>query len=232
MKLFKLLLIAGFVFSAAAAQAAERTINVEGTGIGATKPDMAELNAAVVSNEKTAADAMKQVSDKARNVLKELAKSDVAQQDIQTGSITLNPLYERQKPNTEAPEQPKIVGYRATIDHRVRVRNLDNLGKILDGLSKVGTDRLDSIRFFVSDPVIMHTAARKMAVREATDKAMEFAAAAGVELGPVLKITDVGSTRPVPQQRMLAYASAEKGVPMMPGLVSVQVQVLMVFGMK
>lgn len=230
MRVLKFMLLVLFVFAVSAAEAAERTINVEGIGIGATKPDMAELRVTAVANEKTAAVAMNKVSEKARAILKTLEASGVAAQDIQTGSIMLNPLYPRQKDTTD--KAPEVIGYRASIDNRVRVRQLDSLGKVLDGLSKVGTDRLDSIRFFVSDPVVMHTAARKMAVREAMDKAKELAQAAGVELGEIINITDVGQSRPVPQQRMMAFASAEKGVPVMPGLVSVQVRVNMVFAIK
>ncbi|NQU58210.1 MAG: SIMPL domain-containing protein [Rhodospirillales bacterium] len=230
MKIIKLLIFLCLVLAAMPAQAGERTISVDGHGVTAAKPDTAELRVAVIANETTAAAAMAGVSSKAGAVLETLTAHGIPGKHIQTGSISLNPLYQRNQANQE--QQPKVIGYRASIDNRVRVGKLDGLGKIIDALTKAGADRLDSIRFLVADTKPLQAAARASAVKDAIAAAKQLAVAAGIELGEVISISDGANDGPVPQQRMMAFQSAERGVPVMPGEINVQVRVHMVFAIK
>lgn len=232
MKMIKFLLLALVVLAVSPVQAAERTINVEGTGVAAAKPDTAEIRISVAADKKTAKEAVGEASNKERAVLKALADSGIANADIQTGSISMRPVYPPRKPNMTPEEAQKVIGFRASIDNRVKIRKLDSLGKLLDAMSKVGADRMDSVRFFVSNPAGMHAEARKQAVLEAMDKAQQLAQAAGIELGEIVNITDATPSRPLPQPRMMAMSSAESGVPIMPGLITVQVHVQMVYAIK
>jgi len=212
------------------AGAVERTISVDGIGEVAARPDTAEISVAVIANAPTAGAAMATVADKAGAILKTLAANGIAEKDIQTGSVSLNPIYQRRQGNQD--QEPKIIGYRASIDNRVRVRKLDMLGKTLDALSKTGMDRLGGIRFLVADTDALQAEARKKAVQGAMAKATQLSDAAGIQLGQIITITDASQGRPAPQPRMMSMASAEMGVPVMPGEVTIQARVHMVFAIK
>jgi len=233
MKIIKFLMFLSFVLAALPVQAGERTISVDGHGVAAAKPDTAELRVSVIADEATAAAAMAGVSAKAGAILKALAALDaygIAGKDIQTGSISLNPLYQRNQGNQQ--QQPKVIGYRASVDNRVRLGKPDGLGKVIDALTKAGADRLDGIRFLVADTKPLQAAARASAVKDAMAAAKQLADAAGVVVGDVLSISDAASGGPVPQQRMMAFQSTEMSVPVMPGEINVQVRVHMIFAIK
>jgi uncharacterized protein len=230
MKIVKFLIFVCLVLVALPVQAAERTINVDGIGKASAKPDRAEIRLSVISNEATAAEAIASVSEKARRVLKALAFYGVSDSDIQTGSVSLNPVYKRGPQSQD--KEPKVIGYRAAIGNTARVRKMEWLGKILDNLSEAGADRLDGVRFFVADTESLRREAREIAVDNAMSKARQLSAAAGVGLGEIISITDAAAGGPGPQPRMLAFATAERGVPVMPGEVSEQVRVHMVYAIK
>jgi len=229
-KFFKFLTFASIVFIALPVLAAERMISVDGIGTAGTKPDTAEIHVAVISNKATAGDAMATVSDKAVGVLTSLTAQGIADKDIQTGSISLNPVYQRQQKNGQ--QEPKVIGYRASIENRVRIHRIDTLGDILDGLTKEGADRLGNIRFFVADTNALQAEARSNAMKNAFAIAEQLSRAAGVKLGEVVSIVEGDNRGPVRQRREVRFASAQSGVPVMPGNVSEQVRVHVVFAIK
>jgi uncharacterized protein len=231
MRIYAFLIVACVALLALPVQAAERTISVNGLGTATAKPDTVEIRVGVVASEVSAGAAIVAVSDKASAVIAALVSYGIAEKDIQTGSVSLNPVYQRRQNNDG--QEPRVIGYRAAIDNRVRVHKLDALGKILDSLSKAGVDRLDSIRFFVADTHALQAQARTKAVKDAMTKAKQLSDAAGIDLGDVMSVTDGGSAgNPAPQQRLMAFASAERGVPVMPGEVNVKARVHMVFAIK
>jgi len=230
MGMYKLLVLACVALLALPVQASERTISVDGLGTVKATPDTAGINIAVLANEASASAAMKSVSDKASAVIAALVSRGIAKKDIQTGSVSLNPVYERRQGNQ--PQQPKVIAYRAAIDNRVQVRNLDSLGPTLDALLKVGIDRLNGISFFVADTDALQAMARTKAVKDAMAKARQLSDAAGVKLGDVISISAGTVSRPGPQPRVMSMARAESSVPVMPGQVNVTMRVHMVFMIK
>ncbi len=230
MKVIKFLMFLSFVLAALPVQAGERTISVDGHGVAAAKPDTAELRVSVIADEATAAAAMAGISTKAGAILKALAAHGIAEKDIKTGSISLNPLYQRNQGNQE--QRPKVIAYRASVDNRVRLKKPDGLGKVIDALTKAGADRLDGIRFLAADTKALQAAARASAVKDAMAAAKQLAGAAGVVVGDVLSISDAASGGPAPQQRIMAFQSTEMSVPVMPGEINVQVRVHMIFAIK
>jgi uncharacterized protein len=230
MKIIKCVMFLCVVLITLPVQAAERTISIDGVGKVSAKPDTVELRVAVIGNAASAAVAMTTASRKAAAVLKKLAAHGIADKDIQTGSVSLNPVYQRAQNNQQ--QEPKVIGYRAAIDNRVRLRAMDSLGKVIDDLLQAGADRLDGIHFLLADTDALMVEARKKAVKDALAKALQLSAAAGVELGQVISITDTAAGGPVPQQRMMAVSSARAGAPVMPGEISVMVRVHMVMAIR
>jgi uncharacterized protein len=99
------------------------------------------------------------------------------------------------------------------------VRDLGQLGEILDKSVTLGVNQGGGIEFTNDKPDAVITEARKAAVADAINKAKVLAEAAGVSLGRVIEIAEQPSRpEPIPVVRSMAkeFAAADS-VPMATG---------------
>lgn len=212
---------------ATAAAAEDRaTITMTGEGRAPAAPDMATISLGVVSEAKTARAAMDAASTSVAALLASLASAGIEERDVQTSSLQLNPVWNHHSTSGAAPE---ITGFSASNTVTVRVRALDALGGILDGVLDAGANSFNGLQFGLQDPVPVTDAARAAAVADARRKAELVAAAAGVALGPILSIAEAGTEMPPqPMFRMEASMAAD-AVPVAPGELTVVERVTVVW---
>ena len=177
-----------------------RTVTVSASETVSLKPDLVMINAGVVSEDRTAQNALKKNTAAMSFVLAELKKSGIEERDLQTSNFNVAPRYRYVK--NQAPE---IEGYRVTNSLAVRVREIAKLGEILDKVVSLGSNQINNIQFQVSDADKAKDAARKAAVESAKRKATLYAEAAGAELGEIQTISE--STR-MSQPRPFAMTEA------------------------
>lgn len=203
-----------------------RQITVTGTGVVSAVPDMALVRLGVTREARTASQAMSAASEAVAAVLEKIAQAGVAPKDVQTASLGLSPVWDRG--NTSP---PRVRGYMASNNLTVRVRDLNGLGALLDGLIADGVNSLNGLSFSIAEPGPLQTEARAAAVRDARAKAETLADAAEVTLGPVLTINEgSGSVAPAPMMRgAMMEASA---VPIAEGEVDVRVTVNVAYGIS
>ena len=79
-------------------------------------------------------------------------------------------------------------GYTVTNAVVVKVRNLANVGKVIDTALANGANRVDSLEFSASDPSAAKNAALADAARDARSKADAVARALGVRIVRVLNV--------------------------------------------
>lgn len=210
----------------AEAQRMGRTIVVEGSGMATAAPDMATVTAGVETAAETAADALRANGEAMRRVFERLEAAGIDRRDIATTSFDVDPRYADRR--SAGDQAPRIVGYRVSNDVVVRVRQLDSLGTLLDALVSAGANRIGSIAFGLADPDELEDEARRAAVADATRKARLYAEAAGVDLGPLLRIDDTSwRGGPVPRPDMRALAA--EAVPIAEGERAVTAGVRMVW---
>jgi hypothetical protein len=148
-----------------------------------------------------------------------LKNADIVAENIQTQAVRLSPRYE-QKPGGEG--QYELVGYTASNMVEVRLRDLEAVGGILDAAIQAGGNRIEGIRFEVSDPATYLDQAREAAWNDAQHKAEQLARLAGAALGEVLTISESGhGPQPIVERPMAAEAAA--AVPIEPGSESIEV---------
>lgn len=203
------------------------SITVIGSGAASGPPDTAEVNAGVVTQAATAAQAMTQNSAAMAQLLKAVAALGVADRDIQTTNVSIVPL--RASPPPGRPQPSPVVGYEVTNQARVKVRNLASLGRLLDTLVSQGANALGGIGFSVSDPAPLLDQARAKAIADARHKATVYAAAAGVKLGRVIFIRDTTAGPPRP---MGARAMAMAATPIAPGEQEIEVSVSVTYALE
>lgn len=198
-----------------------RQISITGSGEIAARPDLATVTIGVSITDRTAGAALGENSKRMRELLSVLGGAGVAEKDMQTTSLSLQPRWEQRNSSNAA---PRITGYMAQNMVTVRIRKLDELGAVLDLVTKSGANRIQQISFGIANPEPLLNQARKRAVADARAKAELYAKAAGVSLGPVLTITEGGSN-PAPYARGRAQMEASMAVPIAEGEVALSARI-------
>ncbi len=205
-------------------QSVVRQIAVTGEGSVSAKPDMATINTGVVTEAKTAAEALAENNAAMQRLLEVLTSHGVSQRDIQTANFNVSPMYHH---DPRSGQPPEIKGYRVTNQVRVRVRKLPRLGEVLDALVSAGSNQINGVGFSIAEPDALLDRARLEAVRNARRQADLFARAADVRLGRLLSLRTSPAVRPVPQFQMMAREAAR--VPIAEGELELSVRVDVVY---
>lgn len=192
----------------AAARAAERSITVTGEATVSVAPDNANIRLGVTSQGKNAREASETNARQMTNVLAAIKEAGVADRDVQTSRLSLQPQYEQGKAGPA-----RLLGFQVTNQITIRIREIDKFPGILDRAIAAGANEMSGIEFVVSEQSKLLDQARDDAVSDARRKAELYAKAAGVKLGPVTSITEEGSSPPRP----VVQAMRASAVPVAPG---------------
>ena len=197
-------------FAHAQAAGELRLLTATGQGEAKAKPDQATLMAGVVTDGKTAGDALAANSRAMNQVFATLKRFGIPDRAIQTSNFSVTPQY----PDYNSKQPRRIIGYQVSNTATVTVDDLDKVGPALDALVASGANSLGDISFSVKNLRPLEAQARAQAVQDASVKAQAMAQAAGVTLGPIVSIGEgVISAPPVPMRRMLAAAPMAEAAP-------------------
>ncbi|MFN3933384.1 SIMPL domain-containing protein [Parvibaculum sp.] len=227
------LFIAAGLAAAPLAQATEqraRTITITGEAQVSAAPDIAYVDMGVVTEGKTAGEALAANTAAMQKVFDGLEKAGIDKKDMQTSNFSVYPVYEQVRPDDNRPHTPKIGGYTVQNQLTVKVRDLDNLGAILDKVVSLGSNQLSGIRFAIDDPKPLMNEARQAAVKDALDKAKLYAGAAGVAVGEIISISENGYSVPQPYyaKDMMMMRAEAAPVPVAAGEQTVSANVTLV----
>lgn len=176
----------------------ETTITLTGKGSVAHAPDIAIISVGVSVEAKTASEAMQQQATQMAGVFAAVKAAGIADRDMQTGNISLNPVYEY--PNNA---RPRLTGYQANNSITIKVRKLDTLGKTLDAVVKGGGNTINGISFSIDEPEKYQNDARIEAVKDAAAKAELYAQAVGYKVKRIVTISEQEFyPQPVPMMAM------------------------------
>jgi len=198
----------------AAETAPNRTISVTGTGTVNARPDTAQISIGVVSDSKTAREALDANTAAMTRVIAELKGQSIDPKDIQTSGFSVNPRYQHFKYGKPA----VIIGYRVVNSATIVVRDLKKLGTILDLTVSQGSNQINGIQFSVDDITELENEARIRAMKDAKQKASLYAKAGDTKIGRVLTISEDGISRPPqPVYRSAARVAQASPVPVEAG---------------
>jgi len=176
------------------------------------EPDLAILMLGVESRELTVAEARNAAAEAMTAVRTALTDLGVAEDDIITTSFSISPqtVWVEVKDAIGTHGEPRITGYIVSNSLRVKIRNLDDVGEVVDSSAEAGGNliRINSISFTVDDASAYAEQLRQFASADAMAKAELYAAAMGVQLGPLVYLSESGSSAPVLKAPMaeMAYA--------------------------
>lgn len=220
-----LALAAGLLLAAPArADSLPPAISVTGEATISVPPDLAEVEAGVTSDAKTAHDASEANNATMGKLLLALKAAGIDPKDIRTSRLSLQP---QNAPNRAG--SPAITGYRASNHVTVRLHDVTKVASTIDMLVGAGANDIGGINFMVSQASKLLDDARTQAVADARRKAEIYAKAAGVTLGAPLSISEGGA--PVPMFRA-KVATAMAPTPVAPGEETLSVTVNVTWAIK
>jgi hypothetical protein len=167
-------------------------------------PDLAQIDAGVTSEARTAREASEANNAAMGKVLLALKGAGIDEKDYQTSRLSLQPQTSVARPG--AP--PTITGYRAGNRVMIHLRDVTKLANLIDALVTAGTNEIGGINFQVSQASKLLDDARGQAIADARRKAEIYAKAAGVTLGAPLSISEEGGAQPMFRARMAAPMAA------------------------
>ena len=122
-------------------------LDVSATGEVSRVPDVAIISAGVQTRAATATGAISQNASRMERVRAALKAAGIADRDIQTSNISLNPEY-RYQDNVP----PRLTGYTASNQVNIRFRDIRNSGKILDALVAEGANQINGPSLTIDKP--------------------------------------------------------------------------------
>lgn len=175
-----------------AADHAPATLSVDGTGRVKVTPDVADIMLGVRIQRDRAADAAREAAASMESVIAALREAGIADEDIQTVTLALNPVYDYNR--TPA----LITGYEAANIVAIVARDLETTGDLIDAAIAAGATSIDGISFRLEDTTAVEEQARAAAVAAARAKADTLAGAAGVEIVGILAMSESYGSMPTP----------------------------------
>jgi uncharacterized protein YggE len=199
------------------------TLNLSAFGESKVTPDLATITLGVQTDGPTAAGALSANAAQMTKVVAALKKAGIAERDIQTSTLNVNPqyVYVENKP-------PRLNGYQASNQVTIQVRDLARLGQTVDATVNAGATNVGGISFGLQDPQAAEDAARLDAVKALQAKADLYARATGYKIVRLVSLGEGGGYTPAPPMPMYAMAKremADSSSPVSAGELKVRVDV-------
>ena len=193
-------------------------------------PDIADIGAGVVTQASDAGGALAANSMQMTRVVAALKRAGVAERDIQTSGLNLQPQY-----RYDQNQPPVLTGFQASNRVQVTLRDIKGSGKVIDTLVMEGANQIDGPNFRISAPEPLLDKARAEAVRKARARAELYAQAAGLKVKRITSISEGFEQRPpMLMMRSIAMADAAPASPppIAPGEMGLVARVTMAFELE
>lgn len=191
-------------------------------------PDIATISTGVVTQAADANGALRSNADQMSKVVAAIKAAGIADRDIQTGGVNLNPQY-RYGENVP----PAITGYQASNNVNLVVRDIAKLGKILDALVATGANQINGPTFDVDKKDAAYDEARRAALEKAQGRAEMYAKTLGLKVRRIVSISEGGRRGGVPAPMMFGMErqakAASADTPIEAGETALSVELEIVF---
>ena len=180
-------------------------LDISATGSVSRVPDLAIISAGVVTKSPTASGAIADNAARMERVRAALKRAGIADRDIQTSSINLNPDY-----RYDNNQPPVLTGYQASNSVSIKFRDIRNTGKILDALVAQGANQINGPSLTIDKPEAAYDEARTKALAAGRARADLYARSLGMRVTRLLSVSEGGTNMPRPPYPMAMMAQAER----------------------
>jgi hypothetical protein len=191
---------------------------------------MASIQTGVITHGVTAIEALSENNQIMGRIMDILTGRKIAEKDVQTSYLNVTPEYRQDE---RGRMENQIVGYSVSNQVQVRVRNLKDLGDVLDSLVRAGSNQVSGISFEIDDPTKVINQARESAIADARGRAELYARSAGVRVGKILAISEQATEWPRAQGAYRMFdMQAASSVPVATGEQEYSVTIQMIFTLE
>lgn len=197
-------------------------------------PDIATVGTGVQTRAPTAQAAMQDNAARTERLIAALAKAGIARKDIQTSGITLSAQYDYSNRDGQ-PEGPRFIGYEASNQLTVKLRDIKRVGPSLDAMVAAGATSINGPTFAIDDPSPLIVQARGAALRSAKAQADFYARTTGYRSARLVSISESnsGGHPPMPMVQGARFkAEAAADTPVEPGQVSASVTLTVQYALE
>lgn len=188
-------------------------------------PDIATLSAGVVTQAADAEAAMQANATQMAKVMTAVRAAGIAERDVQTSGVSVHPQY-RYAENVP----PTITGYQASNTVNLKVRDIGELGAVLDALVASGANQVNGPGFDIDDKEGAYDEARRAALEKAQARAAMYAGTLGLRVRRIVSISEGGGfSPPVPMMAMARMEKAQADTQIAPGESTLSVNLDVVF---
>lgn len=186
-------------------------VTVSGEHIIKVEPDEAEIDFAIITENKDLQEAKKTNDALVSKAIAFLKKESIPANDIKTTRLNVNPYKEYVK------DKDPIPMFRAQQSINVKVSDLDRLTDLISGLVDIGVNNIQNVEFKTSKMEELQNEARAKAMLDAKKKATILAESVGQSIGTVYTIHDntvseIGNPRPMMAYKSVAADSAQEPI--------------------
>ena len=172
-------------------------INVQANSSISVPADLASFNIKIKSREKTVTEARENTARYANRVVDAIKKLNISEDDIQTTSFNIYPetRWIEKKDDFGTYSESTIIAYSVENSINVLVRNLDDLGKVIDEATIAGENQIqiNSINFSISNINSYEKKLRENAAINAKNKAQTYVESLGLKLGNLNYLNEISS---------------------------------------
>lgn len=199
-------------------------LSVSATGEARRVPDVATLSAGVVTRAADANAALRANAAQMNRLMEAVRKAGIAERDIQTSDLGVSPQYDHRADG----QVREISGYEARNTVNLTVRDISDLGGVIDALVAAGANQVYGPNFQIGKPDEAHDEARRAALDAARARAGLYAEALGLRVRRIVSISEGGGFMPRPMMAMRAMDAMESS-PVSPAESTLSVNLDVVF---
>lgn len=198
------------------------SIRVIGEAVVTGKPERAQIDVGVLTQEKQSQSATTQNARQMDTVVTALHKLLGPDADIKTINFTLNPDYQYRPIGGK----PSVSGYTAVNIVRVTIDDLNKVGSVIDTATQAGANHIESVRYTARDLQMLHSQAVHDAALKAKANAEALASALNLKIIRTLTVEETGEP-PGPPPDAVGPDAGPVPTPAQPGSLVVTANVLL-----
>lgn len=169
------------------------SITVSGEGEVVAVPDVSSFSFGVSSDAKTVNVAQDAVTNKIDAIVDKMKEMGIEEKDIKTSDYSVYPKYSYKEVScitVPCSPQQSLDGYTVSHTITVKVRKVDDAGRILALVGENGATNVSGISFTIDDPEKLLNEAREKAIKNAREKAEVLADDLDVRLVRIVSFSD------------------------------------------
>ncbi|SOC36383.1 SIMPL domain-containing protein [Ureibacillus acetophenoni] len=201
-----------------------RVITVNGNGEISVPPNFAEIRIEVVTQSEDLSEAQRENANKMNQVIQALLSLGIFREDIQTSSFSVFPQYDY------VDGRQVFRGYEVTNALTVKIRNINQVGIVIDTAIRNGANRISSLEFKLDNENLYYNQALQIALYNAVEKARTIAESMNLPMHPLpIEIVEESVEAPPILYRAVAMTQESLQTPIEQGLITINARVLVKF---